>query len=400
MMKILIKRELGKRAYSAEREKTGTQFKKFRSFILATMAFALAAPVFTACSDDDDKTKENIISEFFVNDKMVADQKAKSGKNVAVLLVAFGSTWNNAFQAFDLTKAAYETAFPNADVYVCFSSDICINRASVGENVDDNGNIVKRDYYEPRYLLHAIGAAKYSKIYVQSLQVIPGEEFAAVVASVKKFMNNGYIADAHLDDDYLAQLEANRAIFLGMPLLSDPDEDVPAVAKELNNLFKNEAAQGVVAFMGHGNPDTYDTFKANVRYTQLEEALQAYSPNYFVGTVDMPDNYKQDVMVRMEEKGFTSGKVYLHALMSIAGDHAHNDMAGEGDEYWDPTDPESEDNSWFEFFSHNGYNVSVPVSGKHPQGLLELSGVQKVWINHTLNAEFLEDAYHSMYPEE
>lgn len=373
--------------------------KKIKSFFVTVMAICLTVPVFTACNDDDE-TIENIVSEYTVNDKMVADQKAKSKKDVAVLLVAFGSTWNNAFLAFDKTKEAYEKAFPEADVFFCFSSDICINRASAGENTDDNGKIVKRDYYEPRYLLHAIGAAKYSKIYVQSLQVIPGEEFAAVVASVKKFMNNGYIANAHLDDEYLAKLEEDKAIFLGMPLLNDPEVDVPEVAKQLNNLYKNEAAQGVVAFMGHGNPDTYDTFKANVRYTQLEEALQAYSSNYFVGTVDMPDNYKQDVMARMQEKGINSGKVSLHALMSIAGDHAHNDMAGEGDEYWDEEDPESEDNSWFEFFGHNGYQPVVPVVGKHPQGLLELNGVLNVWIQHTKNAEFLEDAYHSMYPEE
>ena len=374
--------------------------KKIKSLLVAAIAFAMVAPVFTACSSDDkNETVENIISEFSVNDKMVAAQKAKSKKDVAVLLVAFGSTWNNAFLAFDKTKAAYEAAFPNADVYVCFSSDICINRASVGENVDDNGNIVKRDYYEPRYLLHAIGAAKYSKIYVQSLQVIPGEEFAAVVASVKKFMNNGYIGDAHLDDAYLAKMADDEAIFLGLPLLNDPEVDVPEVAKQLNNLYKSEAQQGVVAFMGHGNPDTYDTFKANVRYEQLEEELQKFSPNYFVGTVDMEDNYKQDVLARMQAKGINSGKMYLHALMSIAGDHAHNDMAGEGAEYWHAMDPENEENSWYEFFSHKDYEVSVPVVGNHPQGLLELPGVLNVWINHTKNAEFLEDAYHSMYPE-
>jgi sirohydrochlorin cobaltochelatase len=374
--------------------------KKIKSFILAAVAFALVAPAFTACSSsDDDKTQENIISEFSVNDKMVADQKAKSKKDVAVLLVAFGSTWDNAFKAFDKTKAAYEAAFPNADVYVCFSSDICINRASVGENYDDNGNLVKRDYYEPRYLLHAIGAAKYSKIYVQSLQVIPGEEFAAVVASVKKFMNNGYMGSAHLDDDYLAKLADDEAIFFGMPLLNDPDVDVPEVARQLHALYGSEAQQGTVAFMGHGNPDNYDTFKANVRYTQLEEALQTYSPNYFVGTVDMEDNYKQDVLARMEEKGIDGGKIYLHALMSIAGDHAHNDMAGEGSEYWHAMNPESEENSWYEFFSHRGYEVTVPMAGNHPQGLLELPGVLNVWINHTKDAEFLEDAYHSMYPE-
>ena len=374
--------------------------KKIKSFFLAAVACAMVAPLFTACGDDKNEIVENIISEFSVNDKMVAAQKAKSGKNEAVLLVAFGSTWDNAFKAFDKTKEAYEKAFPNADVYVCFSSDICINRASVGENVDDNGKLVQRDYYEPRYLLHAIGAAKYSKIYVQSLQVIPGEEFAAVVASVKKFMNNGYIGNAHLDDDYLAKLAENEAIYLGMPLLNNPQTDVQKVAEELNKLYKDEAAKGVVAFMGHGNPDTYDTFKANVRYTQLEEALQKFNTNYFVGTVDMPDNYKQDVLERMVEQGKTSGKIYLHALMSIAGDHAHNDMAGEGEEYWTPMAPESEDNSWFEFFKNKDYEVTVPVVGNHPQGLLELEGVRNVWIEHTKNAEFLEDAYHSMYPEE
>ena len=368
--------------------------KKINSFMLAILAVCLVAPVFTSCDDKDEtivqNTINNIVSEYSFNDSIVAKQKATSKKDVAVLLVAFGSTWNNAFLAFDATKAAYEKAFPEADVYICFSSDICINRASAGENVDDNGKIVKRDYYEPRYLLHAIGAAKYSKIYVQSLQVIPGEEFAAVVASVKKFMNNGYITSAHLDDAYLAKLAEDEAIFLGMPLLNNPEEDVPEVAKQLNALYANEAKEGAVAFMGHGNPDNYDTFKANVRYTQLEQALQKYSPNYFVGTVDMPDNYKENVMERMEEKGITNGKVFLHALMSIAGDHAHNDMAGEGDEYWNPMAPESEDVSWFEFFGHKDYTPVVPVVKNHPQGLLELPGVLNVWIQHTKNAEFLE----------
>lgn len=372
--------------------------KKIKSFMLAVMALAMVAPVLTSCDDEGD-SKENIVSEYSVNDQMVAAQKAKSKKDEAVLLVAFGSTWNNAFQAFDATKAAYEKAFPNADVYVCFSSDICINRASVGENEDEKGNIVKRDYYEPRYLLHAIGAAKYSKIYVQSLQVIPGEEFANVVACVKKFMNNGYIASAHLDDEYLASLQENESIYLGMPLLNDPVEDVNKVAQELDKLYKGEAAKGAVAFMGHGNPDTYDTFKANVRYTQLEEALQAINKNYFVGTVDMPDNYKQEVHSRMVEAGLKGGNIYLHALMSIAGDHAHNDMAGAGDEYWG--NEETEDDSWFEYFNHNGYSAQVTLgANKQPQGLLELPGVLNVWIEHTKNAEFLEDAYHSMYPEE
>ncbi|MBQ0155039.1 MAG: sirohydrochlorin cobaltochelatase [Bacteroidales bacterium] len=366
---------------------------KIKFFIM--MAVLAAASVFTSC-DDEDESAKNIVSEYEVNDKVVAEQKTKSGKDEAVLLVAFGSTWSNSFAAFDATKKAYEAAFPNADVYVCFSSDICINRASAGENGE------ARDYYEPRYLLHAIGAAKYAKIYVQSLQVIPGEEFANVVACVKKFMNNGYIASAHLDDDYLAKLDADKAIFLGMPLLNTFEgdgNDVDEVAKQLNDVCKDEVAKGVVAFMGHGNPDSYDAFKANVRYTQLQTALQKYSDNYFVGTVDAPNTYKYDVHENMKSAGKTSGDIYLHCLMSIAGDHAHNDMAGQGDEYWGNED--GEDDSWFEYFAHNGYTANVPLGANNePSGLLEIPGVLNVWINHTKNADFLEDAYHSMYPEE
>ncbi|MCQ2212789.1 MAG: sirohydrochlorin cobaltochelatase [Bacteroidaceae bacterium] len=369
--------------------------KKIKFLLVA----ALAALTFASCSKDED-VKINMVSEYQLNDELVAAQKAKSGNDKAILLVAFGSTWNNAFLAFDDTKAAYEKEFPGYDVYVSFSSDICINRASAGENEDEEGNIVKRDYYEPRYLLHAIGAAKYSEIRVQSLQVIPGEEFAAVVASVKKFANNGYVASAHLDDEYLKHVN----IRLGMPLLDNPDVDVPAVAEQLHKTCTLESVDGIVAFMGHGNPDSYDTFKANIRYNQLEEALQELSPNYFVGCVDQPENFKTHVYARMVDAGLTSGKLYLHPLMSIAGDHAHNDMGGDDGEDMDPDewelndDGEIEDLSWKVFFSKLGYQTIVPTVNFHPQGLLELPGIRSIWIKHTKEAETLEEAYHSMYP--
>ena len=69
--------------------------KKIKSFLVAAIAMAFVAPMFIACGDDDKSdTVESIVSEYTINDQMVANQKAKSGKNVAVLLVAFGSTWN------------------------------------------------------------------------------------------------------------------------------------------------------------------------------------------------------------------------------------------------------------------------------------------------------------------
>ena len=312
-----------------------------------------------------------------------------------ILLVAFGSTWDQAYDAFDTTIDAYKAAFGDYDVFLSYSSAICINRAAAGENTEP------RYYYAPPFWLNAFAAegVQYDEIVVQSLQVIPGEEYTRVINYIKDFANN---ANGDLDDDYLA----NVSVKLGVPLLQDAEEDVALVAKELNALYSDKAAEGVVAFMGHGNPDSYDTYKANVRYTQLEEALQTYSKNYFVGTVDMMNNFKTHVWARMTANGINNGKVYLHPLMSIDGDHGHNDMAGDDDENWDgekftPNEEgEVEDTSWKMYFQHLGYECNDDTM--LPFGLLELPTVRQVWMNHTQDAIDGDplDYYHSKNPEE
>ena len=326
---------------------------------------------------------------------VTADVLSQKKHDKAILLVAFGSTWDQAYDAFDTTIDAYKAAFGDYDVFLSYSSAICINRAAAGENTDP------RFYYAPPFWLNAFAAegVQYDEIVVQSLQVIPGEEYTRGINYIKDFANN---ANGDLDDDYLA----NVSVKLGVPLLQDAEEDVALVAKELNALYSDEAAEGVVAFMGHGNPDSYDTYKANVRYTQLEEALQTYSKNYFVGTVDMMGNFKTNVWARMTAAGITSGKVYCHPLMSIDGDHGHNDMAGDDDENWDgekftPNEEgEVEDTSWKMYFQHLGYECNDDTM--LPFGLLELPTVRQVWMNHTQDAIDGEplDYYHSKNPEE
>ena len=326
---------------------------------------------------------------------VTADVLSQKKHDKAILLVAFGSTWDQAYDAFDTTIDAYKAAFGDYDVFLSYSSAICINRAAAGENTDP------RFYYAPPFWLNAFAAegVQYDEIVVQSLQVIPGEEYTRVINYIKDFANN---ANGDLDDDYLA----NVSVKLGVPLLQDAEEDVALVAKELNALYSDKAAEGVVAFMGHGNPDSYDTYKANVRYTQLEEALQTYSKNYFVGTVDMMNNFKTHVWARMTANGINNGKVYLHPLMSIDGDHGHNDMAGDDDENWDgekftPNEEgEVEDTSWKMYFQHLGYECNDDTV--LPFGLLELPTVRQVWMNHTQDAIDGDplDYYHSKNPEE
>ena len=364
--------------------------KKIKSMMFALLAIC-AVISFTACSDDDDKNdaKHNYVIYQNAVNQTVKSQKKNSK---VILLVAFGSTWQQAYDAFDATADAYKAAFPGYDVFLSFSSAICINRAAAGENVKP------RNFYAPPFWLNAFAqdGVKYSEIVVQSLQVIPGEEYTRVINYIKDFANN---ANGDIDDNYLA----NVTLKLGVPLLQDAESDVDEVASQLNTLYSSKAKEGVVAFMGHGNPDSYDTYKANVRYTQLELALQRYSKNYYVGTVDMMHNFKTHVYARMQANGIKDGKVFCHPLMSIDGDHGHNDMAGD-DDAWDngfkPNgEGEVEDTSWKMFFSHMGYTCDN--STMIEKGLLELPTIRQIWMNHTrdaINGEPL-DYYHSKNPE-
>ena len=388
--------------------------KKIKYLVMAFAAVCLTAGL-TSCSKDEkivekpvevivektDTVKVEVPVEVPQDNNwsryqsiVTADVMSQKKHDKAILLVAFGSTWDQAYKAFDTTIDAYKSTFSDYDVFLSYSSAICINRAAAGENTDP------RFYYAPPFWLNAFAAkdVQYDEIVVQSLQVIPGEEYTRVINYIKDFANN---ANGDLDDDYLA----NVTLKLGVPLLQDADEDVSLVAKELNALYADKAKEGVVAFMGHGNPDSYDTYKANVRYTELEQALQKYSKNYYVGTVDMKNNFKTNVYVRMQKNGIKNGKVFCHPLMSIDGDHGHNDMAGDDDENWDGTkftpneEGEVEDTSWKKYFQHLGYECNDDTM--IPLGLLELPTVRQVWMNHTqdaINGEPL-DYYHSKNPE-
>ena len=112
----------------------------------------------------------------------------------------------------------------------------------------------------------------------------------------------------------------------------------------------------------------------------------------------MPDNYKNNVYARMKAAGIATGTVYLHPLMAIAGDHAHNDMAGDSKAPAN-LDENDEEVSWKAFFSAAGYTCNNSTSLL--KGLLELEDIRALWMQHTTNAINGEplDYYHSKNPE-
>ncbi len=363
---------------------------KIKTLMLAMIAM-MVGMTFTACSDDDDDESNYQKYQKAVDDLV----KTQKRNDKVILLVAFGSTWEQAYDTFDKVVSEYKSSFSGYDVFLSFSSAICINNARGGENTDP------KDYYDPEHWLTAIGRAGYKQVVVQSLQVIPGEEYRRVRDSyVKDFMNN---RNGDFSTAYMKSLDLN--VVVGTPLMADEID-----AKNLANVLNQEAdikaavAEGIVAFMGHGNPEGYDYYGGNIRYLQLENYLRELNPNYYVGTVDMDETYVEDVLnhigggdytimvgdraVEMSYVKNNSKKGQLYPLMSIAGDHAHNDMA----------DPE-DDESWYSMFNKAGIvtkayetNFTEACWKKYKKGeeyipaLAERAAVRRLWMNHTREA--------------
>ena len=368
--------------------------KQIKFFMLAMLAFVTSS-TFTACSsdDDDNKSTQSNYDKYQQAVNQTVNSQKKSDK--VILLVAFGSTWEQAYDTFDKVVDDYKANFSGWDVYLSFSSAICINNARAGENVDP------KDYYDPEHWLTAIGLAGYKQVVVQSLQVIPGEEYRRVRDSyVKDFMNN---RNGDFTDAYMKSLD--RQVVVGTPLMAE-ESDAKTLATTLNNEadVKAAVAQGIVAFMGHGNPEGYDYYGGNVRYLQLEDYLRALNTNYYVGTVDMDETYAEDVLNHIAGGTFdyqigdvtktisypenASKKAQLFVLMSIAGDHAHNDMADDED-----------DESWYSMFNAAGIETAAYETNyseacwkkyksgdEYIPGLAERSSVRKLWMNHTREA--------------
>ena len=121
--------------------------KKIKFLMMAAVAL-FSAMTFTACGDDDDDNN-NISNMERYQREVDATVKANKKNDKAILVVAFGSTWQQAYDAFDLTVEEYKKEFPGYDVFLSFSSAICINRAMAGEHV------APRNFYEPKYWLES-----------------------------------------------------------------------------------------------------------------------------------------------------------------------------------------------------------------------------------------------------
>ncbi len=343
---------------------------KFKRFL--ALSLVLSMGLFVACTDDDDN-----------NDDRNAVEIVKKN-NTALLLCSFGSTYEQPQTTYDQIVEDYKAVYPNTDIYMSFTSRTIISRVYAQLGIA---------YAQPDLWLKAIGEAGYDSVYVQSLHIIPGEEYLSLMnTDVKKNFMIPY---------------PDVAVAKSACLL-ETEEDVDIVAGILYNYYKARLDNGeVVALMGHGNPDTEYTH-ANQRYTQLEDALQELSgeKNIFVGTVDWGDmmfsHIRDEIKAfaarkNITEENYSNVTVSLAPLMSIAGDHAQNDLLGdlEDGQTMAGVDPDEDDweaeYSWKLKLEKLGFTISNDGSNTDKNnfnvvGLADHKAIRTLWVNHMKEA--------------
>ncbi len=325
--------------------------------------------VFTSCEDDNSDQYREILNKL---DEIAKNQGGNSLADIkkmsddALLLVTFGSTYPEPHKTYDNMLKAYRAQFPDKDIYLAFTATTTIRRwgAKTGEY-----------FLTPDLWLTALRNAKYKTITVQSLHVIPGEEYI--------ILRDEYVKGFK---DYNAENKIDIKVSLGDALLTS-QEDIKSVGNSLMKVFKSNLEKGeAVVFMGHGNPkpeyiddvkDVYGEHGVNQCYYDIQRDMRAYeggkyADKIFVGTVDYEPMLFDPTLEIINGKLNKKGIVNLFPLMSIAGDHANNDMAGD------------EDDSWKMGLKKAGYTINK--DNIVLKGLADYPEILNVWIEHTKKA--------------
>ncbi len=224
----------------------------------------------------------------------------KDPKKVGILLVAFGSSEASAQVSFENIDRKVKAKYPDIPVHWAYTSHII--RAKLAQQ----GRLLD----SPEVALAKMQDEKFTHVAVQSLHTIAGEEFHDLRRTVGAFkMMGGF-----------------QRIVLGNPLLATQEDMQRTAAAIMTTIPKERKKTDAVVLMGHGTPHPSNAF-----YAALMFQLQLEDPNIFVGTVEgYPEiGLIKDLLLKKEIK-----KAYLMPFMSVAGDHAKNDMAGDEDESW------------------------------------------------------------------
>jgi len=218
----------------------------------------------------------------------------------AIVVMSFGTTFKDSrAKSIDSTVAAIQAAHPGTKVVTAFTSHIIIDRIAKKEGIK---------YPTPEQALTELKKDGYTRIALTSLDVIPGME---------------YDYDKGVYEDYKDQF---KKMTLATPLMywqgqEGQADDVTDVLKALKSELPKQGKGDAILIMAHGTPHTSNAYYSVIQARIAELGWQ----NTYVYTVEGWPNL-ETVLPKLKAAGVKH--VTLVPFMLVAGDHAHNDMAG------------------------------------------------------------------------
>ncbi len=255
----------------------------------------------------------------------------KNPKKVGILLVAFGSSEASAQVSFENIDKKVKQAYPGTPVRWAYTSVIIRDKlAKAGQILDS-----------PEVALAKMRDEKFTHVAVASLHTIAGSEYHDLRRSVGAFKIMGGF----------------ERVVLAYPLLATQEDMERAVDAILATIPKERKKEEAVVLMGHGSHHPSNAF-----YAALMFQVQLKDPNVFIGNVEgFPElDTIQDLLIAKKIK-----KAYLMPFMSVAGDHAKNDMASD------------EEDSWKSVLTKAGIEC-VPIL----KGTAEYDEFVDIWVDH------------------
>ncbi len=278
------------------------------------------------------------------------DRPAKEG--LAILLVMFGTSYHEAQVAYENIERIYRAEFPEAKIQIAFTSNYIRRKIQERDNISiDN----------PLTALARLNDEGYVNVVVQSLHVIPGEEFhdmANIVESIGGI--DGKFGFKNITIGLPLLMSRNDYRNVSAALVKQFDEHTTGTERTPHKSLRN-ADEMAVVFMGHGTEHP-----ANSAYSQMANMLAEDYKNVFLGTIEGCPAYDELVA---ELKAAKVKNVRLMPFMVVAGDHALNDLTG------------NESDSWKSMLVKDGFKVDFNL-----KGLGENDDIAKIFVQHTRDA--------------
>ena len=222
---------------------------------------------------------------------------AASTANPAIVLAAFGTT-TEAFDTYNHFETKVRERFPDHEIRWSFTSHKVRQKVAKekGKKLNDLATT-----------LGELKAAGYTRLAIQSLHIVPGEEWEKKVVEESRKIPGLKVA-------------------LGKPLLSST-EDQERVLQTVARTFPQDLQTTAVVLMAHGSPVP----EGEQAYIAFDRLLRSRYRNVFLGAVEHKPA-KEEAFEAVKKAN--PAAVVLMPFMFVAGEHVAKDMLGDDPESW------------------------------------------------------------------